>query len=115
MTPLNSVLLPSIEAAILRRAQVLSRVLRSPQSASQFQPQQTQNLLHAHEKIRRGMERVAGLLKEVDDIEQSWGVDEGGGVLELLLEEMLSRVDPEEESALPALPAKDSSGDLRRY
>ncbi|RPA83404.1 Pkinase-domain-containing protein [Ascobolus immersus RN42] len=115
MTPLNAVLLPAIDAALLRRAQVLSRVLRSPHSASQFQPQQTQNLLHAHEKLRRGMERVAGLLKEVDDIEQSWGVDEGGGVLEMLLEEIVSRVDPEEEGALPVLPAKDSSGGLRRY
>ena len=99
---------------MLRRAQVLSRVLRSPHSASQFQPQQTQNLLHAHEKIRRGMERVAGLLKEVDDIEQSWGIDEGGGVLEMFLEEILSRVDPEEEGRLLALPPKDPSSDTRR-
>ncbi len=103
LTALNGVVLPALEAALQRRTLRLNAVLRSqkPENMSSAAVQQVQQQRQqTHEKIKKLVLKAAGLFKEMEELDERAPVGMGGevnGFLEGFLEEVLVRVEAEED------------------
>ena len=118
ITPLNSVLVPAIQASLKRRAFSLNESIqkhaempRTKASAhSRFSAieEADRKRKYMHEKMAKHVTKLAGVLSEIDKLDQQiilgGEVGMGGGVssfLEGFLEEILVRIEPEDEPQSP--------------
>src|SRR5271155_3173187 len=99
MSALSSIVLPALEAALLRRTSMLNQLSETrpatPAAAGLLQKRQ-----QAHEMVRRLVVKAAGVFKEIERWDNEAPVGMGGGVNEFLegwLEEMLVRLELEDE------------------
>ncbi|CAL8579725.1 Serine/threonine-protein kinase PAK 6 [Xanthoria parietina] len=101
MTALNGVIVPALEAALQRRSHALNLMISacnsgpSPSSNELWQRQQ-----YAHDKLQRLVVKAAGVFSEIEKWDNEGPVGMGGEVnafLEGFLEEMLVRVEAEDE------------------
>lgn len=115
LTALNSVIVPALEAAIQRRTYSFNAALKSSSSStpSSLAPSANTNgatgvsveeLAHkrhfAHEKLKRLVVKAAGVFAEIEKWDKEAPVGMGGDVgafLEGFLEEVLVRVEAEDE------------------
>ncbi|PGH11496.1 STE/STE20/YSK protein kinase [Helicocarpus griseus UAMH5409] len=105
ITALNGVILPALEAALHRRTYNLNALARGSSGAngkpsSPAAIELLQRRQYAHEKLKRLVIKAAGIFKEIERWDEEAPVGMGGDVsafLEGLLEEVLVRVEPEEE------------------
>ncbi|KAI4230074.1 MAG: hypothetical protein L6R36_000331 [Xanthoria steineri] len=101
MTALNGVIVPALEAALQRRSHALNMTI----SASNSRPSPSSNELwqrqqYAHDKLQRLVVKAAGVFSEIEKWDNEGPVGMGGEVnafLEGFLEEMLVRVEAEDE------------------
>ena len=105
MTAVKDVILPALEAALHRRSYSLERVIQPPRSANaQAALEEAKKKQYYHEKLKKQVIKMAGILNEIEKIDRQAPVSMGGGVpafLEGFLEEILVRVDMEEEQGSP--------------
>ena len=116
ITPLNSVLIPAIQACLQRRGFSLNESIQKHAKAAQSRrlsqgqaqaiDQADRRRQHLHEKMTKHVTKLAGVMSEIDRIDKevvaSGEVGMGGGIssfLEGFLEEILVRVEPEDEAA----------------
>lgn len=116
ITPLNSVLIPAIQACLQRRGFSLNESIQKHAKAAQSRPlsqeqaqaidQADRRRQHLHEKMTKHVTKLAGVMSEIDRIDKEvvarGEVGMGGGIssfLEGFLEEILVRVEPEDEAA----------------
>lgn len=99
ITALNGVLVPALEAALQRRTYKLNETIaanrKSKSADSLLQKQQ-----YAHDKLKRLVIKAAGVFSEIEKWDNEAPVGMGGDVnafLEGFLEEVLVRVEPEDE------------------
>nr|OQO15951.1 hypothetical protein B0A51_17239 [Rachicladosporium sp. CCFEE 5018] len=101
-TALSAVLLPALDAALHRRTYQLSLLEKRQQLPPSQQPPsslQLAELKQQHELLRKQVQKISKLLREVDAIDESAKVGMGDGVegfLEGVLEEVLCRVEAED-------------------
>ncbi|EEH44889.2 STE/STE20/YSK protein kinase [Paracoccidioides brasiliensis Pb18] len=108
ITALNGVILPALEAALHRRTYNINALARGSGGGAgrkNNDPAATELLQrrhYAHEKLKRLVIKAAGIFKEIEKWDDDAPVGMGGDVsafLEGFLEEVLVRVEPEEDSA----------------
>ena len=116
ITPLNSVLIPAMQACLQRRGFSLNESIQKHAKAAQSRrlsqgqaqaiDQADRRRQHLHEKMTKHVTKLAGVMSEIDRIDKevvaSGEVGMGGGIssfLEGFLEEILVRVEPEDEAA----------------
>jgi serine/threonine-protein kinase 24/25/MST4 len=99
MSALSSIVLPALQAALLRRTSMLNQLSETrpatPAAAGLLQKRQ-----QAHDMVRRLVVKAAGVFKEIERWDREAPVGMGGGVNEFLegwLEEMLVRLEPVDE------------------
>lgn len=101
ITALDSVILPALETALHRRAHHLqSDIRKAQQSTSATTRQAIQDKQMAHDKIKRLVIKVGGMIKEIEHWDSTAPVGVHGkdsGFLEEFLEEVMLRVEAEEE------------------
>ncbi|OAX80003.1 STE/STE20/YSK protein kinase [Emergomyces africanus] len=115
ITALNGVILPALEAALHRRSYSLNALVRAGTDAStngkynrDSYRTATELLLqrqYAHEKLKRLVFKAAGIFKDIEKWDDEAPVGMGGDVnafLEGFLEEVLVRVEPDEEGGVGA-------------
>ena len=118
ITPLNSVLIPAIQASLNRRTFSLNESIQkqvdlarnkglTPAERSAMDEANLRRK-YAHEKMGKHITKLAGVLSEIDKLDNQvvagGEVGMGGGVssfLEGFLEEILVRVEPEDEVPSP--------------
>ncbi|KLJ09233.1 non-specific serine/threonine protein kinase [Blastomyces silverae] len=127
ITALNGVILPALEAALRRRAYILNTMTRNSgigapgqsnnsSTSSSGNPTALEHLQrrqYAHEKVRRLVIKAAGIFKDIEKWDDEAPVGMGGEVnafLEGFLEEVLVRVEPEEETGVGASPVSTGEG-----
>ena len=118
ITPLNSVLVPAIQASLNRRTFSLNDSIQRQMDSARTKAytlaqhkvmdETNRRRKHAHEKMGKHVTKLAGVLAEIDKLDKEviagGEVGMGGGVssfLEGFLEEILVRVDPEDEVPSP--------------
>ena len=118
ITPLNSVLIPAIQASLNRRTFSLNESIQKQvdiartkaYTPAQRSAMEEANLKRkrAHEKMGKHITKLAGVLSEIDKLDDQviagGQIGMGGGVssfLEGFLEEILVRVEPEDEVPSP--------------
>ncbi|KAL8950216.1 MAG: hypothetical protein Q9222_003745 [Ikaeria aurantiellina] len=97
ITALNGVVVPALEAALQRRTYNLQASLRNLSTDTTL----TQKQQYAHDKLRRLVIKAAGVFSEIEKWDNEAPVGMGGEVnafLEGFLEEILVRVEPEDEA-----------------
>ncbi|KAK2821865.1 hypothetical protein FQN49_007597 [Arthroderma sp. PD_2] len=103
ITALNGVILPALEAALHRRTYALNSMCRvQPGTPANKRPsaEQIQRQVYTHEKLKRLVVKAAGVFKEIERWDSEAPLGMGGDInafLEGFLEEVLVRVEPEEE------------------
>ncbi|KAF3481763.1 serine/threonine-protein kinase 24 [Arthroderma uncinatum] len=103
ITALNGVILPALEAALHRRTYALNSMCRvQPGTPANQRPstEQIQRQVYAHEKLKRLVVKAAGVFKEIERWDSEAPLGMGGDInafLEGFLEEVLVRVEPEED------------------
>ncbi|KAM5434967.1 Serine/threonine-protein kinase PAK 6 [Microsporum canis] len=103
ITALNGVILPALEAALHRRTYALNSMCRvQPGTPASQRPstEQIQRQAYAHEKLKRLVVKAAGIFKEIERWDTEAPLAMGGDInafLEGFLEEVLVRVEPEED------------------
>ncbi|EFR01821.1 STE/STE20/YSK protein kinase [Nannizzia gypsea CBS 118893] len=103
ITALNGVILPALEAALHRRTYALNSLCRvQPGTPASKRPstEQVQRQVYAHEKLKRLVIKAAGIFKEIERWDNEAPLGMGGDInafLEGFLEEVLVRVEPEED------------------
>lgn len=115
LTALNGVVVPALEAALQRRTYSLNAALKSPSSStpsgsasttktngasSMSAEELARKRLFAHDKLDRLVIKAAGVFAEIEKWDNEAPVGMGGGVgafLEGFLEEVLVRVEAEDE------------------
>lgn len=109
VTALHGVILPALEAALQRRTYHLQQTMRRSPKGQQRQQQ-------VHDKLKRLAIKAAGVFKEIEEWDNAAPVGMGGevsGFLEGFLEEVLVRVEAEEEDDMgpppPAMPIHQPS------
>ncbi|KAL9127380.1 MAG: hypothetical protein Q9217_003736 [Psora testacea] len=119
VTPLNNVLIPAIQASLDRRTFSLDESFQKHAEMDRYgrvtglQPdaliENDRRLKAVHEKMSKHVTKLAGVLSEIDKLDNevinSGEIGMGGGVssfLEGFLEEILVRVEPEDEVLSPA-------------
>ena len=104
LTALNGVIVPALEAAFQRRAYCLSAASRTDKSLDGASTKElTQKRQYAHDKIKKLVIKAAGVFGEIEKWDSEAPVGMGGEVnafLEGFLEEMLVRVEAEDEDAV---------------
>ncbi|KAI4161843.1 MAG: hypothetical protein LQ342_004534 [Letrouitia transgressa] len=103
ITALNGVIVPALEAALQRRTYslnaALSRLSQASASGSNTD-ESARKHQYAHEKLRKLVVKAAGVFSEIERWDEEAPVGMGGDVnafLEGFLEEILVRVEPEDE------------------
>ncbi|KAI4202883.1 MAG: hypothetical protein LQ350_002254 [Teloschistes chrysophthalmus] len=99
ITALNGVIVPALEAALQRRTYNLNATMSSTQG-SRDSTDLRQKQQYAHDKLKRLVIKAAGVFSEIEKWDTEAPVGMGGEVsafLEGFLEEMLVRVEPEDE------------------
>ena len=109
MTALTGVIVPALEASLVRRAYCLAQTLKTSQSAggSSAGVEEAQRRQYAHDKLKKLVYKAAGVLSEIErwDYDEPVGMGgEIGAFLEGFLEEILVRVETEDEA--PTSPSK---------
>lgn len=117
LTALNGVIVPALEAALQRRTYSLNAALKSSSSSTPSSPASTANTngaaslsaeelarkrQFAHEKLKRLVVKAAGVFAEIEKWDNEAPIGMGGDVgafLEGFLEEVLVRVEAEDEDA----------------
>jgi serine/threonine-protein kinase 24/25/MST4 len=101
LTALDGVILPALEAALQRRTYHLQSAIRKAQQSSSASARQTaQEKQQAHDRLKRLVIKAAGIFREIEEWDSTAPVGMGGevnGFLEGFLEEVLVRVEAEED------------------
>ncbi|KAL6716282.1 Serine/threonine-protein kinase PAK 6 [Lecanora helva] len=109
VTPLDAVIVPALNAAVNRRQHAMQALLRSYEENARTANQAERAALE-HEnrilkedfrKLRKRVDKVAGVLGEIQDLDKGANVGMGGGVkdfLEGFLEEVLVRIEVDQET-----------------
>jgi serine/threonine-protein kinase 24/25/MST4 len=100
ITALSGVVLPALEAALRRRTYHLNAALQNQNDSSEQFTALQQRRQAAHEKVKKHVYKVANIFKDIEMWDSRAPVGMGGeinGFLEGFLEEMLVRIDAEEE------------------
>ena len=116
VTPLNSVLIPALQACLHRRTYSINDVIQKHRDIQERKRSDASNASHPslneadkkqkamHDKMVKHVTKLAGVLSEIDHLDKeviaNGEVGMGGGVevfLEAFLEEVLVRVEPEDE------------------
>ena len=103
ITALNGVVVPALEAALQRRTYSLNVAMshsKKHSTASSGIDDLTRRRQYAHEKLRKLVVKAAGVFSEIERWDREAPVGMGGDVnafLEGFLEEILVRVEPEDE------------------
>lgn len=104
LTALSGVIVPALEAALLRRTYTLNTTLRHAPVADRAAGQElVQKRQHAHEKLKKLVIKAAGVFSEIERWDNEAPVGMGGDVhafLEGFLEEVLVRVEAEDENGV---------------
>ena len=104
LTALNGVIVPALEAALQRRTYSLNAISRDTKAATTAAAQElAQKRQYAHEKLRKLVIKAAGVFSEIEKWDDEAPVGMGGDVdafLEGFLEEVLVRVEAEDEDGL---------------
>lgn len=109
LTALKSVIIPALEAALQRRSYSLNNTLKSLSSSSEGKivghenDELARKRQFAHEKLKRLVLKAAGVFAEIEKWDCEAPVGMGGEVnsfLEGFLEEVLVRVEPEDEEVV---------------
>lgn len=113
ITALNGVVLPALEATLMRRVHQYNQAVGAhkasfPADGSGADKDQHQQRLlqirHAHDKVKKLLVKAATVFKEIDRYDNQAPVGMGGevsGVLEAFLEEVLVRVEADDEEVGP--------------
>ncbi|KAL9603405.1 MAG: hypothetical protein Q9179_002210 [Wetmoreana sp. 5 TL-2023] len=99
ITALNGVIVPALEAALQRRTYNMNAMMTASQS-TRTGTNLRQRQQYAHEKLKRLVVKAAGVFSEIEKWDNEAPVSMGGEVnafLEGFLEEMLVRIEPEDE------------------
>jgi serine/threonine-protein kinase 24/25/MST4 len=111
LTALNSVIIPALEASLQRRTFNYNALTRSagskPTSAAAAEILQRRQ--NAHEKLKKLVIKAAGVFNEIERWDSEAPVGMGGDVntfLEGFLEEILVRVEPEDDISVNQSPRK---------
>ncbi|KAL8972098.1 MAG: hypothetical protein Q9183_000731 [Haloplaca sp. 2 TL-2023] len=99
ITALNGVIVPALQAALQRRTYALNAAISNSQK-SRSTAESIQKQQQAHDKLKRLVIKAAGVFSEIEKWDNEGPVNMGGDVnafLEGFLEEMLVRVEPEDE------------------
>ena len=99
VTALNGVIVPALEAALQRRAYSLNTAL-SGETATAGSEELARQRQYAHDRLKRLAIKAAGVFSEIEKWDREAPVGMGGDVnafLEGFLEEILVRVEPEDE------------------
>ncbi|RPA91310.1 hypothetical protein L873DRAFT_1714622 [Choiromyces venosus 120613-1] len=103
LTALDGVILPALEAALQRRTYHLQSAIRKAQQSSSATARQTaQEKQQAHDRLKRLVIKAAGIFREIEEWDSTAPVGMGGevnGFLEGFLEEVLVRVEAEEDDS----------------
>ncbi|KAG0636963.1 hypothetical protein HOY80DRAFT_1010958 [Tuber brumale] len=103
LTALDGVILPALEAALQRRTYHLQSAIRKAQQSSSANARQTaQEKQQAHDRLKRLVIKAAGIFREIEEWDSTAPVGMGGevnGFLEGFLEEVLVRVEAEEDDS----------------
>jgi serine/threonine-protein kinase 24/25/MST4 len=107
LTALKSVIIPALEAALQRRSYSLNSALHSSSSdgkvGSHVDEELARKQQFVHEKLKRLVFKAAGVFAEIEKWDCEAPVGMGGDVsafLEGFLEEVLVRVEPEDEEVV---------------
>lgn len=109
LTALNGVIVPALEAALQRRTYNLNALTRGSQPSGPAAHELQQRRLHAHEKLKKLVIKAAGVFSEIErwDNEAPVGMgDEVNAFLEGYLEEVLVRVEAEDEDVGKGSPVR---------
>ena len=102
LTALSGVLVPALQAALERRKYAMNPAPRVSKSINQnTDPEIMQKRQMIHDKIQKLVFKAAGVFAEIEKLDNEAPVGMGGGVdsfLEGLLEEILVRVEAEDEN-----------------
>ena len=105
MTAIKDVILPALQASLDRRSYNVERAVKQLNGSNAGNgPQEAQKIQYYHEKLKKLVIKAAGVLNEVDKTDRQSPVGMGDGVsafLEGFLEEILVRVDMEDDPSSP--------------
>lgn len=105
MTAIKDVILPALQASLDRRNYNLERAVKHSNSMNASNgSEEAKKKQYYHEKLRKQVIKAAGILNEIDKIDRQSPVGMGDGVpsfLEGFLEEILVRVDMEDDPSSP--------------
>lgn len=107
ITALSGVVVPALEAALQRRTYQMNE-MKAASHRSRSANELLQKQQYAHDKLKRLVIKAAGVFSEMEKWDNEAPVGMGGGVnafLEGFLEEVLVRVEPEDED-IDASPTK---------
>ncbi|KAL7268632.1 Serine/threonine-protein kinase PAK 6 [Rhizina undulata] len=118
LTALDGVILPALEAALQRRTYHLqSAVRKAQQSGSVTAHNKVQEKQQAHDKLKRLVIKAASLIREIEELDKNAPVGMGGevnGFLEGFLEEVLVRVEAEDDETSAGMESPQQRQQLQR-
>ncbi|KAH0605054.1 uncharacterized protein H6S33_005036 [Morchella sextelata] len=104
LTALDGVILPALEAALQRRTYHLQMAIRkAQQSSSPSAQQKVQETAKAHDRLKKQVYKAASLFRDIEQADNNHSVGMGGevnGFLEGFLEEVLVRVEAEDDDGM---------------
>lgn len=104
LTALDGVILPALEAALQRRTYHLQMAIRKAQQSSSASAQQkAQETAKAHDRFKKLVYKAASIFREIEQSDGAQPVGMGGevnGFLEGFLEEVLVRVEAEDDDGM---------------
>lgn len=105
LTALSGVIVPALEAALQRRSYSLNAAMKRCSTSKAAEAETAHKRQFVHEKLKRLVVKAAGVFAEIEKWDREAPVGMGGDVnafLEGFLEEMLVRVEPEDEETMAA-------------
>ncbi|KAI9841463.1 MAG: putative protein serine/threonine kinase [Sclerophora amabilis] len=107
VTALNGVVLPALEAALQRRSYHLNalQTKRGSSEMSSSNENLQRHRQYTHDKLKRLVVKAAGIFKQIEQLDDQAPVDMGGevnGFLEGFLEEVLVRVEADDDESVQA-------------